>query len=174
MNAPVEQQLRRLPELDPPVDAWPRVSRSARREAWRARWRQLWPLVLAGGLTATAAGLVLAIVMTNARGPAATIPLPKLMVAQTPAPELGRLQSQSRALEAMLRDLPGRPELVRAENAAAIAALEDRIAQLDWTLSRSTARAEVVNAEPALWRERVGLMGELVRARYTEAGVAAY
>jgi len=70
--------------------------------------------------------------------------------------------------------LPGRPELVRAENAAALAALEDRIAQLDWTLSRSTARADVVNAEPALWRERVGLMGELVRARYTEAGVAAY
>lgn len=174
MNAPVEQQLRRLPELDPPVDAWQQVSRAARREVWRARWQQLWPLVLAGGLTATAAGLVAAIVMTNAGDPAVTAPVPDLIVAQAPAPELGRLQSQSRALEVMLRGLPGRPELVRAENAAAIAALEDRIAQLDWTLSRSTARAEAVNAEPVLWRERVGLMGELVRARYTEAGVAAY
>lgn len=90
------------------------------------------------------------------------------------APDLDRLQGQSRALEAMLNGLPGRPELVSADSAAAIAALEDRIAQVDWALSQSGTRSEVRDAEPDLWRERVGLMGELVRARYTEAGVAAY
>jgi hypothetical protein len=174
MNAPVEQQLGRLPELDPPVDAWHRVSRAARRESRRARWRQLWPLVVAGGLTATAAGLVTVVVLVTAREPAVPAPVPELTVVHEPAPELGRLRAQSRALEVMLRGLPGRPELVRAEQAATIASLEDRIAQLDWALNRSRSRATVENAEPALWRERVDLMGELVRARYTEAGVAAY
>lgn len=172
MNAPVEQQLQQLPELDPPVDAWQRIRRAARREVWHARWHRSWPLLLAGSLTATAAGLVLAILVPDAPDPAATAPVSTLIVAQ--APELGRLQAQSRHLEAMLRGLPGRPELVRAENAAAIAALEDRIAQLDWALSRSSTRPGPANVQPALWRERVGLMGELVRARYTEAGVAAY
>ncbi|UCG72452.1 MAG: hypothetical protein JSV45_14595 [Chromatiales bacterium] len=174
MNAPVEQQLRQLPELDPPVDAWQRVRRVARRERWHARWRQFWPLVVAGGLTATAAVLVMAIVLVGAREPAVVAPSPEWIRVQAPAPELDRLQAQSRALETMLRGLPRRPELMRAENAAAITSLEDRIAELDWALSRSRARAGVADAEPAMWRERVGLMGQLVRARYTEAGVAAY
>lgn len=174
MNAPVEQQLRQLPELEPPGDAWQRVSGVAGRDRRLARWRQFWPLVVAGGLTATAAALVTAIVLVGARQPAVIAPAPELITVQAPAPELDRLQAQSRALETMLRGLPQRPEVVRAENAAAIASLEDRIAQLDWTLSRSRAGVDVAAEEPALWRERVGLMGELVRARYTEAGVAAY
>lgn len=174
MNAPVEQRLRRLPELDPPASAWQRVTRAARRERRLARWRQLWPVILAGGLTATAAGLVVTIVLVTSQEPATIAPVPELTVVPVPAPELSRLRAQSRALETMLRGLPGQPELVRAENAAAIATIEDRIAELDWRLSRARADASAGSVEPALWRERVGLMGELVRARYTEAGVAAY
>lgn len=174
MNAPVETQLHGMPELEPPVDAWRRIEKRACHERRVMRWRQLSPVALAGGLLLTAAALVLTVFANAGQEPAMPATEAEPLLVETVLPELDSLQGQSRALEAMLRDLPGRPQLVRADDAAAISALEDRIAQLDWALNRASARPDARVAEPVLWSERVGLMGELVRARYTEAGVAAY
>ena len=170
MNSPVEQRLRHLPELAPPTDAWSQIRRRARREQWRARWRQLWPVAVAGGLAATAAVLVLTVALRTWQA----TPVDSTLLVETPVQELHQLQDQSRVYEDLLRSLPRRPDLVRAEDAAAIAELEDRIARVDWMLSRSSRAMPASNVAPDLWRERVGLMGELVRARYTQAGVAAY
>lgn len=174
MSTPVEHQLGQLPALEPPADAWNRVRKRARHERRITRWRQLWPVLLAGGLTATVAALLLTIYGVTGGEAESVMPPADSLLVQVPAPEVQRLQGQSRELEAMLRDLPGRPQLVRMDNEAAIAALEDRIAEVDWALSRSRPGAPGAMSQPVLWRERVELMGELVRARYTEAGVAAY
>ena len=131
-------------------------------------------MLFAGGLTATVSALLLTIYGVMGSEPAPVVSPAEPLLVQATAPEVQRLQGQSRELEAMLRDLPGRPQLVRGDNEAAIAALEDRIAEVDWALSRSRSWAHGAMSEPVLWRERVDLMGELVRARYTEAGVAAY
>jgi hypothetical protein len=149
MNAPVEQQLRELPELEPRVDAWQRVRRVARRERRAAIWRRFWPVAMTGGLTAVAAGLALLVVVLEVRGPE----VPALPPARLDAPAA----------------VP-----VRADDAAAIAALEDRIAHVDWQLTRSSVRDTAPLAAPSLWRERVDLMDQLVRVRYAEAGVSAY
>jgi hypothetical protein len=174
MNAPVEQQLRELPELEPRVDAWQRVRRVARRERRAAIWRRFWPVAMTGGLTAVAAGLALLVVVLEVRGPEVPALPPARLDAPAAVPEIIRLQAKSQALESMLQSLPGRPRLVRADDAAAIAALEDRIAHVDWQLTRSSVRDTAPLAAPSLWRERVDLMDQLVRVRYAEAGVSAY
>jgi DNA polymerase III psi subunit len=166
MNSPVEQRLRNLPELAPPAYAWSRIRRRARRE----HWRQLWPVVVAGGLATSAAVLVLTVALTTWQA----TPVDTTLLVAAPVQELHELQDQSRVYEDLLRSLPREQNLVRAEDAAAIAELEDRIARVDWMLSRSPRTVPAHKAAPGLWRERVGLMGELVRARYTQAGVAAY
>ena len=173
MDRQADSALGRLPELEPPADSWRRISRAALRESWIASWRRLRPVALAGGLTATAGALAVTILATAWQKPAA--PSQELLLVQGPDRELVQLQTQSEALESLLRSLPRGPQLVRADHVAATTTLEDRIAQVDSALNRSHVRQPAAAADaPALWRERVDLMGELVRARYTEAGLAAY
>ena len=72
----------------------------------------------------------------------------------------------------MLRGLPPGAQVVRADTALTVTALEDRIASVDYRLNRVAGRPHRDSGD--LWRERVELMRELLRVKYEEAGVAAF
>src|SRR6266849_5508141 len=146
-------QLKALPALRPPRDRWPavqavlRAQRSRRRRTWGT-----WTGSLA--LAATIAGILLLRPSAGEDG--------KLYA------ELSQAKQQSATLEDSLQryDIDGR--VLSGHAAALVADLEDRIAILDGTLAQrepSAQDAELVK----LWRERVGLMRDLVNARATRA-----
>jgi len=186
----VTELLRSLPDMQPPADAWARIRQSQRRGH---------PFVWSGAALAACAALVAVVMLTREDAPVETY-----VVRSTAAPgahpvdpvDVSELRRRSQHMERMLRGLPPRTQLVRADVAGAITELQDRIAVVDYELNRTVqgrpARNSVVRwptateaANPRqvqrsapsprdLWRERVDLMDRLVRVRYVEAGAEAY
>jgi hypothetical protein len=145
-------RLRALPVRRPPRDRWPAV-RAALLAGRRRRERLGW------GSLAAAAAVAAVLVFRPFAGERAG------------AAELTRVKRESATLERALAryDPDGR---VTSGRAAALAALlEDRIAAIDAELARlGTAGAPARPAQLVdLWRQRVGLMQELVRVRVTRA-----
>ena len=75
---------------------------------------------------------------------------------------------RSRAIESWLATLPREPVVVRVGTRAAVARLEDRIAQVDDLLS--SVRLDGIRQDrlAALQQERVRLVGSLAQVRYAE------
>jgi len=201
-NNPVTESLRRLPEIDPPADAWARIRASQHRPFW-ARPKAVWSGV------AVAACAALIVVSLQIREPESAVTAPMVVEAAPTdsAPvvptavggsagdrgDVEALRRQSRQLELRLAALPRRSQVVRADVAGMISELQDQIAAVDYQIRRtgsassSTARwpaptpAAVYSVDRVgeyeqdqLWGERVQLMDRLVRVRFAEAGVAAY
>ena len=146
-------QLKALPALRPPRDRWPAVQAVLRAERSRRR-RTLgaWSGSLA--LAATIA----AVLLMQPSG---------LGVVHA---ELSQVKQQSATLEDSLTQLNVERSVLSGQEAARIAALEDRISLLDGTLAQQVEGAHQGDAELVrLWQERVGLMRELVNARATRA-----
>lgn len=83
-----------------------------------------------------------------------------------------QLDARARALELWLARQPADPAMVRVGSYAAVAGLEDRIAQLDDLLT--SARAEGVQSAglSPLERQRAQLMSSLAQIRYAQTLVA--
>jgi anti-sigma factor RsiW len=146
-------QLKALPALRPPRDRWPAVQSILRAE--RSRRRRTWG--------AWSGSLALA----------ATIAVVMLMQPSGPAElhaELSKVKQQSATLEDSLKQFDVERSVLSGQEAATMAALEDRISLLDGTLAQQVEGAHEGDAELVrLWQERVGLMRELVKARATRA-----
>jgi hypothetical protein len=147
-------QLKALPALRPPRDRWPAVRATLRAE--RSRRRRTW-----GAWTGSLAlAALLAAVMLLA-------PSDQTGVLHA---ELNRAKQQSRTLEDSLKQFNIEGSVVRGQEAALFAQLEDRISILDGTLAQRVEGAHRGDAELVrLWQERVGLMRELVNARAARA-----
>jgi len=76
--------------------------------------------------------------------------------------------SQSRQVERWLDSLPQDPALVRVGTRAAIAGLEDQIAQVDDMLTAARLQSERGTQLVMLQRERAQLIGSLAQVRYAE------
>ena len=159
MSESLKQRLRELPPMAPPADGWAAVQRRYRREQRAGQLRRWLPL-------AAAAGLALVVLRVPVE---VNAPVPAPGVADAPV-EVQLLQRRSAELEAALAALPRRPATRSATAGATIGLFEDQIALIDAQLNRAALPRQ---AEP-LWRERVDLMDELVRARYIEAGAQSY
>jgi len=159
MQDPLEQRLRDLRPIEPPSGNWARIRRRYRRENRAGQLRRWLPL-------AAAAGLAL-IVLRVTQQP--QLPTPVSPAELAPA-EVRLLQRRSVELEAALAALPRRPATRSAATGTSIGLYEEQIALIDAQLNRAAGPART---EP-LWRERVDLMDELVRARYLEAGAQSY
>jgi len=152
--------LRALPEREPPRDRWPSIRSRLRRIQISERGR-----VAAGGLLAACtAGLALLALGPPGGGEAVRPGEPAAAV------ELSQLTAQSQYLERVLRGLPGQPALARADTTGAVVELEDRIAVVDERLNTGQPGGD----ELGLWRERVDLMGRLVRARHVISGAEPF
>jgi hypothetical protein len=84
------------------------------------------------------------------------------------APESAIAANRSRAIESWLATLPREPVVVRVGTRAAVAGLEDRIAQVDDLMT--SIRIDEVSPDrvAALQRERLRLVGSLAQVRYAE------
>lgn len=194
--------LRSLPDMRPPDDAWQRLSRHRLRQ-----WQR--PAALSGAALAACAAIFAVVLLS--RDPAPAAPVETILVATdsfgaparsleapvasaTSIPDVHDLRRRSQLMERQLRGLPPRNRVMRADVAATIAELQDRIAVVDYELNRRELNPDVAasarwpSARPAavrrvggrsgqpaheLWQERVELMDRLMRVRFVEAGAEA-
>jgi hypothetical protein len=146
-------QLKALPALRPPRDRWPAVQSVLRAE--RSRKHRTWGAW--GGSLALAATIAAVMLMQPSN--------PTVLHA-----ELSQVKQQSATLEDSLKQFDVERSVLSGQEAATMAALEDRISLLDGTLAQQVEGAHEQDAELVrLWQERVGLMRELVKARATRA-----
>jgi hypothetical protein len=76
--------------------------------------------------------------------------------------------ARSKALEGWLASLPREPAVVRVGTRAAVAGLEDRIAQVDDLLTAVRLDRAQPGRLAALQQERMRLVGSLAQVRYAE------
>lgn len=184
------EQLRALPQLDAPKQAWEQIAAQlAVPPVANPRWR--YPAAFAG----LAAGVIAVLLVVGrwgapqldqvaARSPQDSASQPFTNPSQqAPAAQdvkldgaysLPQLVEQSRQLEEVLGYLPQRPRVESVGMAATVDTIEQRVQWLDLRLS--DARDARLNDEQmrSLWRERVTLMDSLVKLRYADSGWASY
>lgn len=183
-HAELKARLSELPDTVPPRAVWERIEAQASAEGLlqrpalseRTRW-------LAGA--AIAAGVVLAVLNVPVSAPPGTDTTVAGDTQLRTEPEFNqsatelRLQAinalmvRSQFLERDLRRLPDSPQLMRADTAATIDELQDRIAAIDDRLNQPGLA--ITRAEQELyWRERVRLMDSLVKLRLAQSQRGAF
>jgi hypothetical protein len=166
------ERLGDLADPVPPPDAWQRIVMASERSARRRRW-----LPVAGMGVAAAAAAVAVLLMNlhlaQPRGQADLAVTPA--VAAKPA-DVNQLMAQSRYLERAVLKLDDHADhmVVSAGTASTIAALEDRIALVDYEIN-SASGSGVSKDDPhvaQLWKQRVDLLQSLAAVRYAQVADA--
>ena len=145
--------LRALPLLRPEGDRWPLV-----RGAVERRRRRNGALAVGGAALAMAASLVLALLLPG------TTPAP-LTDRGTSRNEISDLVAESQRLEEALRALGPERRVMDVWQVSALEDPEDEIGFVDMRLVGPGARSLPPEEAVRLWRRRVDLMNELLRAR---------
>ena len=164
----VRESLRGLPELIAPADGWSRVEARLNQPEPRSRW---WPGAAVAATVLVAMAVWLFSGSVEKHMPVGQYAQNEATQATSPAtslaakePEIDELVSQSRRLEALLRDLDEQsPRVMKATTAGTIAGLQDGIALIDYGLSRNDDFSS--DQSEQLWRQRVDLMNTLVQVR---------
>ncbi|HEX4300723.1 MAG TPA: hypothetical protein VH327_07620 [Gammaproteobacteria bacterium] len=164
------ERLTALADPLPPPDAWQRIAVASDRSRYRRRW-----LPAAGlGLAATAAAAALLVVNLHVK----PVPARNDTAVVTPSggqpADVNQLMAQSRYLERAVLKLDGPADsmAVSADTASTVAALEDRIAVVDYEINSA---AGVDNDDPhmvQLWKQRVNLLQSLAAVRYAQVADA--
>lgn len=157
------QHLIDLPVLEAPQDAWQKIAARLDEQQVPPRRRHWIPAV---GV-ALAASLVAAVVLVTWRLQAPpTVPA----ASASGAPMLTQLQSQSRYLERVMQAMnAGSGQgVTSAGTAATVAALEDRIALVDYAINQANTVSQPPQDLTALWQQRVNLMQSLAAVRYAQ------
>lgn len=162
------ERMQSLPDLVPPADAWRRIVAASERSSRRRRW-----LPVAAGL-AMAASVVGIVVYL---GPHAVRPAgDATLAAVTPSGgqpvDINQLMAQSRYLERAVYELGGQSDssAMSAGTASTIAALEDRIALIDYEIGTAgqASHAPAGDHVKQLWQQRVDLLQSLAAVRYAQ------
>ena len=166
------QRLRTLPAFDAPENVWARVAGRLDQPADinRARW-----------LPATGIGLVASLVAVVVLvfwhpWPAENRSAVVTAGAALDAGRLAQLQAQSRYLESAVQfmNADSHSSIVNVGSAATVAALEDRIALVDYAINSTAARPQTGGQLTQLWQQRVDLMQSLVAVRYAQAAAVTW
>jgi hypothetical protein len=164
------QELRQLPQYEPPPRAWLQIQQQLIEQSPRQR-RVGWIPVSA------AAAAVIAIVCgvlwtTRADRNHAGQPASGVAANSAAAPingeSIGQLVHHSQELEALLQRMPQRPTVERAETSATIDEIQSSIQMLDVQLSNVTKNDTDHDEAQRLWSTRVQLLDSLVYVRYAE------
>lgn len=164
------QQLIELPVLEAPENAWQAIA--ARLGEYRNSSRRRYRIPGVG--VALAASLAAAAVLGSwwlraPRSPmsAATVPV---------SPRLAQLQSQSQYLEQVVQAMSASDQqgVTNAGTAATVAALEDRIALVDYAINQANVESQPQKELTALWQQRVNLMQSLAAVRYTQVSTMGW
>lgn len=165
--ATARENLMRLADPLPPAETWNRIALAAEERVMpRRRW-------FAAAGVALVASVAAAVVLVNPALRSAAVPAAATTtVAGTAgAPtDIGRLQAQSRYLERAVFDLNGNTEgmPMSADSASMVAALEDRIALVDYEINNASTRKTGNSDLTLLWKQRVDLLQSLATVRYAQ------
>lgn len=160
---PLDEQLKTLPDFDPPPGAWARLDQALaapRVQPAPSRQRRWLTAV------ALAAGLVLALRLAPPQTPSPAAP--------APVNELAQLIESSQQLERQLAEVRHSATVWDSRHAQLSAELEGRLQLVDLQLAY-LASVDAAEARP-LWENRVALMSQLVsvhRQPQFDAGLAA-
>ncbi len=163
------ERLAALADPKPPADAWQRIAAAADRSQRRRRWLPAAGLGLAASVTAVALLLNLHVKPVPASNEAAVV-----TPSSAQPTDVNQLMAQSRYLERAVLKLDGPADsmAVSADTASTVAALEDRIALVDYEINSA---AGVPNDDPhmvQLWKQRVDLLQSLAAVRYAQVADA--
>jgi hypothetical protein len=177
----VVRRLRQLPdEMRPPYN-WQEFQRRSQQRTTAARGgaprsqlaRCSEPLdgrtrryaAIAAVLVAVAGGIAVWTARIAANGDSA-------LAVSAATPDLQLSAARSTAIEGWLASLPRDPAVVHVGTRAAVAGLEDRIAQVDDLLTAVRLDRAQPDRLAALQQERVRLVGSLAQVRYAEVVAA--
>jgi hypothetical protein len=169
----IVNRLRQLPdEMQPPCD-WQEFERRAQHFSSVRRKRLNGTQV---AITALALVIVVVGVVVWNRIDARR-DLPSIAAAQESAAHMQSIDAASnaaraQAIESWLATLPEEPVVVRVGTRAAVAGLEDRIAQVDDLLTSVRLEGARPDGVVALQQERARLVGSLAQVRYAEVMAA--
>ena len=169
----IGNRLRQLPdETLPPCD-WQEFERRAQHRSSVRRKRLNGTQV---AITALALVMVVVGVVVWNRIDAGR-DLPSIAAAQESAAPMQSIDAAShaaraQAIESWLATLPEEPVVVRVGTRAAVAGLEDRIAQVDDLLTSVRLEGARPDGVVALQQERARLVGSLAQVRYAEVMAA--
>ncbi|HET7921711.1 MAG TPA: hypothetical protein VFM15_03045 [Gammaproteobacteria bacterium] len=155
-----------LPEFALPENAWQAIAtRLDRDDSGRGFWRS--------GLRATAAALVASVVVAVSwmTYPTASRHSDVATLAESaPQASVPQLMRQSNYLERAVLSLNANADhlVISAGTAATVAALEDRIALLDYEINRASAGQQGRERLSQLWQQRVNLLQSLAAVRYAQ------
>lgn len=162
------QNFRELPGFRAPEDTWQKIVAridQPERKPHRVRWMP------AAGL-ALAASLVAAVVLVtwSIRAPTPVSRAP------SGSPLLVQLQSRSRYLENIVQAMNTDSDqgVTNAGTAATVAALEDRIALIDYAINQANTAPRPSRDLAQLWQQRVNLMQSLAAVRYAQVSAASW
>jgi hypothetical protein len=164
------ERLTALADPLPPPDAWQRIAAASNLSLRRRRW-----LPAAGfGLAATAAAAALLVVNLHVKPVPARNDTALVSPSGAEPADVNQLMAQSRYLERAVLKLDGPADsmAVSADTASTVAALEDRIALVDYEINSA---AGVDNNDPhmvQLWKQRVDLLQSLAAVRYAQVADA--
>jgi|SRR6185312_469589 len=153
----------------PPAGAWQRIAAASDRSVRCRRWLPAAGVGLAASVTAVALLVNLHVKPLPARDDTAVV----TPSGSQPA-DVKQLMAQSRYLERAVLKLDGPADnmAVSADTASTVAALEDRIAMVDYEINSA---AGVPNDDPhmvQLWKQRVDLLQSLAAVRYAQVADA--
>jgi hypothetical protein len=164
------ERLTTLTDPVPPLDAWQRIAAASDRSRYRRRW-----LPAAGlGLAASAAAAALLMVNLHVKPTPSRDDTAVVTPSSNQPADVNQLMAQSRYLERAVLKLDGPADsmAVSADTASTVAALEDRIAVVDYEINSAVG---VDNNDPhmvQLWKQRVNLLQSLAAVRYAQVADA--
>lgn len=172
----IVRRLRSLPqEIRQPYD-WAEFRRRARERASANERRgvnEMRRVAIAAALILAVVGVAAWVRLTRSSAPESTMSPPGIESAQMrEALVAGELDERAALAERWLASLPREPIVVHVGTRAAVAGLEDRIAQLDDVLSAARVEGTQPAKLAALEEQRVRLVNSLVQVRFAETLVA--
>ena len=165
------ERVQALADPTPPADAWQRIVAANERSSRRRRWL---PVTAGLAVAATVVGIVVYL------GPHATRPADTTLASASqsvgqPA-DINQLMAQSRYLERAVYRLGGQSDgtAMSAGTASTIAALEDRIALIDYEIGTASRAPQTPAGSHVkeLWQQRVDLLQSLAAVRYAQTANA--
>ncbi len=164
--ADMQARISALPVFSAPEEAWSGIEQRMQKtfEARSARHRGL-----AGLALAAAASVIIAMgvwTLQKTHHPQ----VESLAMSGAPATSVPQLVSQSRSLENTVLSLNASADhvVISAGTAATVAALEDRIALVDYQINTASVRQGGGPELEQLWQQRVDLLQSLAAVRYAQ------
>ncbi len=164
--AGLSEQLSQLPDFKVPDGAWLKIT-ARMQPISRKRFKQNTATVIVA--VAAAASIMITVGLMLFRPASRQLPASQV-VADTTTRSIAELVNQSRNLEDAVLSLNANADhmVISVGTAATVAALEDRIALVDYQLNSASVQAGGNPELAQLWQQRVDLLQSLAAVRYAQ------